>query len=85
VTASRTARRPIIIDRSEALRLLSAPVSAPAYTPSLYRFTNREYLSIKYRTDPTKLHRVVPEPLKVREPLVRYEVMRMSDATRVAT
>jgi acetoacetate decarboxylase len=69
------------MDRNDVLRLLSTPVSAPAYTADPYRFTNREYLRITYRTDPTALHRVVPEPLQVREPLVRFEAMRMPDVT----
>jgi acetoacetate decarboxylase len=46
-----------------------------------YRFTDREYLNITYRTDPEALERVVPQPLRVVEPLVRFEVMRMPDVT----
>lgn len=29
-----------------------------------YRFVNREYLIITYRTDPERLRAVVPEPLE---------------------
>jgi acetoacetate decarboxylase len=36
---------------------------------------------ITYRTDPEKLRAVVPEPLEVDEPLVKYEFIRMPDST----
>ncbi len=60
----------------------TTPLGAPAYPPSSpYRFTNREYLNITYRTDLEALQAVVPEPLTVADPLVRFEVMRMPDVT----
>jgi acetoacetate decarboxylase len=54
------ARKPIIMDRNDVLRLFSTPVNAPACTPGPYQFTNREYLRITYRTDPTALRRKEP-------------------------
>ena len=36
---------------------------------------------VTYRTDPHKLREVVPEPLQVREPLVKFEFIRMPDST----
>jgi acetoacetate decarboxylase len=62
-------------------RQLTTPLGAPAYPPARYRFTDREYLNITYRTDPDAMRAVVPEPLTVAEPLVRFEVMRMPDTT----
>ena len=62
-------------------RLLTTPVDSPAYPLPPYRFTDREYLTITYRTDPAALRRVVPEPLAVPEPLVRFEMMRMPDVS----
>ncbi|MFH9355204.1 acetoacetate decarboxylase [Kitasatospora sp. NPDC017646] len=59
--------------------LLTTPVNSPAYPLPPYRFTDREYLTITYRTDPDALRRVVPEPLAVPEPLVHFEVIRMPD------
>ena len=49
------------------------PLTSPAYPPGPYRFVNREYLIITYRTDPAKLRALVPEPLQVdeRNPLVK--------------
>ncbi|MFE5096555.1 acetoacetate decarboxylase [Streptomyces sp. NPDC056638] len=60
---------------------LTTPLDAPAFPPGPYRFTDREYLTITYRTDPRALDRLVPAPLEVAEPTVRFEVMRMPDTT----
>jgi acetoacetate decarboxylase len=57
------------------------PLTSPAFPVGPYRFINREYLIITYRTDPEKLRAVVPEPLQVDEPLVKYEFIRMPDST----
>jgi acetoacetate decarboxylase len=45
------------------------------------RFVNREYLIIRYRTDPERLRALVPEPLEVTESVVKYEFIRMPDST----
>jgi hypothetical protein len=42
-------------------RAFAMPLTSPAYPPGPYRFVNREYLIITYRTDPAKLRAVVPE------------------------
>jgi acetoacetate decarboxylase len=57
------------------------PLTAPAYPLGPYRFVDREYLIITYRTDPERLRALVPEPLKIDEPLVRYEFIRMPNST----
>ncbi len=57
------------------------PLTSPAFPPGPYRFTNREFLVITYRTDPDALRAVVPEPLELGEPLVKYEFIRMPDST----
>ncbi len=57
------------------------PLTNPAYPIGPYRFRNREYLIITYRTDPQKLRALVPEPLKIAEPVVKYEFIRMPDST----
>ena len=63
-------------------RALTTPIGAPAYPPGgPYRFTDREYLNITYRTDLEAVRAVVPEPLTVADPLVTFEVMRMPDVT----
>ena len=62
-------------------RAFAMPLTNPAYPPGPYRFRDREFLIITYRTDPERLRAVVPEPLKLDEPLVRYEFIRMPDST----
>lgn len=57
------------------------PLTSPAFPPGPYRFINREYLIITYRTDPEALERVVPEPLKIAAPHVKYEFIRMPDSS----
>jgi acetoacetate decarboxylase len=61
------------------------PFANPAYPRGPYRFYNREFMTITYRTDPDKLRAAVPEPLQVEgEPLVKYEFIRMPDSTGFA-
>jgi acetoacetate decarboxylase len=57
------------------------PLTSPAFPPGPYRFVDREYLVVTYRTDPDVLRRLVPEPLEIDEPLVKYEFIRMPDST----
>jgi acetoacetate decarboxylase len=62
-------------------KAFAMPFTSPAYPIGPYRFCNREYLIVTYRTDPQKLRELVPEPLQVREPLVKFEFIRMPDST----
>ena len=64
-------------------RAFAMPLTNPAYPPGPYRFVNREYLIITYRTDPAKLRSIVPAPLEFdeREALVKYEFIRMPDSS----
>jgi acetoacetate decarboxylase len=57
------------------------PLTNPAFPPGPYRFIHREFLIITYRTDLDALRAVVPEPLQVTEPVVKYEFIRMPDST----
>ncbi|MDA4633023.1 acetoacetate decarboxylase, partial [Escherichia coli] len=52
-----------------------------SYPPGPYRFINREFVVITYRTDPEALRAVVPEPLEIAEPIVKFEFIRMPDST----
>jgi acetoacetate decarboxylase len=62
-------------------RAFAMPLTSPAYPIGPYRFVHREYLIITYRTDPEKVNAVVPAPLKLDEPLVKFEFIRMPDST----
>jgi acetoacetate decarboxylase len=57
------------------------PVNNPAYPPGPYRFVDREYLIISYRTDPDVLQQLIPAPLQLVEPVVRFEFINMPDST----
>nr|WP_314075241.1 acetoacetate decarboxylase [uncultured Roseococcus sp.] len=62
-------------------RAFAMPLTSPAFPPGPYRFVDREYLIITYRTDPEKLRALVPEPLKTEQPVVKYEFIRMPNST----
>jgi acetoacetate decarboxylase len=62
-------------------RAYAMPLTSPAFPPGPYRFFNREFFIITYRTDPDALKAVVPEPLEVSQPIVKYEFIRMPDST----
>ncbi|OWA37226.1 acetoacetate decarboxylase [Saccharibacillus sp. O16] len=70
------------IDVQNIANNLNTPLTAPAYSMPPYKFVNREYLNIIYRTDMDALRAAVPEPLEiVGEPLVKFEVMWMPDVS----
>jgi acetoacetate decarboxylase len=62
-------------------RAFAMPLTSPAYPVGPYRFCNREYLIITYRTDPAKLRELVPEPLQIEGDVVKFEFIRMPDST----
>jgi len=57
------------------------PLTDPAYPRGPYKFYNRQYVVISYRSDPDVLREVVPEPLEVAGDTVSYEFIRMPDST----
>jgi acetoacetate decarboxylase len=62
-------------------KAFAMPLTNPSYPRGPYRFINREYLIITYRTDPEALRAVVPAPLEFTDPIVKYEFIRMPDST----
>jgi acetoacetate decarboxylase len=62
-------------------RAFAMPLINPSFPPGPYRFIDREFLIITYRTDLDALKAVVPEPLEPTEPVVRYEFIRMPNST----
>ena len=62
-------------------KAFAMPLTSPSFPPGPYRFINREFLIITYRTDMDALRAVVPEPLEVADPIVKYEFIRMPDST----
>lgn len=59
----------------------SMPLENPSYPPGPYRFVNREFLIVTYRTTREALEAVVPEPLEIGDPIVKYEFIKMPDST----
>src|SRR5258708_9138014 len=59
----------------------SMPLTSPSFPPGPYRFFNREYFVITYRTDLEALAAVVPEPLEITDSVVKYEFIPLPDST----
>src|ERR1700754_5306217 len=57
------------------------PLTNPTFPRGPYRFVNREFFIITYRTDPDALRAIIPAPLEYTQPLVKYEFIRMPDST----
>ena len=51
------------------------------YPAGPYHFINREFLIISYETDPELLKAILPPPLELIEPVVKFEFIRMPDST----
>jgi acetoacetate decarboxylase len=64
-----------------AKNAFAMPLTDPAYPRGPYKFYNREFVVISYRSDPDILREVVPEPLEVVSDIVNYEFIRMPDST----
>lgn len=63
----------------DVVRHATTPLAVPVYPLRPTRFVDREYFNVVYRTDLHALRAVVPEPLEIDDPLVRFEVMKMGD------
>ncbi|NDD58395.1 MAG: acetoacetate decarboxylase [Chlamydiae bacterium] len=63
-----------------ASKAFAMPLCSPSYPKAPFHFVNREYLIITYETDLDVLRAIVPEPLEVVEPYVKFEFMSMPDS-----
>jgi acetoacetate decarboxylase len=59
----------------------NAPRWLMAYPKGPYRFVDREYLIIEYKTDEERLLQVLPPGMELIEPVVKFEFIRMPDST----
>lgn len=50
--------------KSDVLALPSMPLQSPTYPRGPYKFFNRQYLVISYKTDPALIRAALPEPLQ---------------------
>jgi acetoacetate decarboxylase len=64
----------------EVRAAFTMPATSPLYPKPPLRFVDREFIIITYRTDPDALARVVPAPLRVGEPIVKYEFIKIPDS-----
>lgn len=62
-------------------KAFAMPLTNPAYPRGPYRFYDREYIIVTYKTDRAALQAVVPKPLEIDEPIVKFEFIRMPDST----
>ena len=62
-------------------RAFAMPLNNPSYPPGPYHFYDREYFVVEYLTDPSALRAVVPEPLEITDPIVKFEFIRLPDTT----
>jgi len=68
-------------EREVVAKAFAMPLTSPAYPKGPYRFVDREFLIVAYRTEPERLRALVPAPLEFDEPLVKFEFIRMPDST----
>ena len=50
--------------KSDVKALPSMPLQSPTFPRGPYRFFNRQYLVINYKTDPALIREALPEPLE---------------------
>lgn len=60
---------------------MPAPRWIRTYPSGPYRFSNREYLIISYKTDEQVLQALLPPSVELVAPIVKFEFIRMPDST----
>ena len=70
------------MNEKDILRLPAMPAASPSYPHGPFRFVNREYFTIIYKSDPDAIRHAVPEPLEpTPDNLVFYEFIKMPDSS----
>lgn len=67
-------------DKEIIQQAFAMPFTSPSYPKNEFRFVNREFFIITYETDMEALKKIVPHPLKVTSPLVKFEFIHMPDS-----
>ena len=66
----------------DILQQPSMPVASPSYPMGPYRFIDREFFIVTYKSDPDAIREAVPEPLQPDgSDTVLYEFIRMPDSS----
>lgn len=70
------------MDRNTLLETaFTMPLESPAYPKGPYFFKDLQFFVVIYETDPAALRAIVPEPLEILSPIVKFEFVRMPDST----
>lgn len=60
---------------------MPAPRWNMSYPKGPYKFKDREYLIISYKTDEKRLNKILPPGMELVEPVVKFEFIRMPDSS----
>ena len=52
------------MNKQDVLKLSSMPLQSPTYPGGPYKFFERQYMIVYYRTDPARIRAMLPEPLE---------------------
>ncbi|TBR25446.1 acetoacetate decarboxylase [bacterium] len=67
------------MNKQDVLKLSSMPLQSPTYPTGPYKFFNRQYLIIQYRTDPARIRQMLPEPLQPDGDIVSVQWLDLPD------
>ena len=67
------------MNKQDVLKLSSMPLQSPTYPTGPYKFFNRQYMIIRYRTDPTQIKKMLPEPLEPDGDVVSVQWLDLPD------
>lgn len=65
--------------KEDVLRLASMPLQSPTYPRGPYRFFDRQYMVLHYRTDPAMIRAQLPEPLEPEGDVISVQWLDLPD------
>ena len=67
------------MNKQDVLKLSSMPLQSPTYPTGPYKFFNRQYMIIQYRSDPVMIRKLLPEPLQPDGDIVSVQWLDLPD------
>lgn len=67
------------MNKQDVLKLSSMPLQSPTYPTGPYKFFNRQYMIVYYRTDPAMIRKMLPEPLQPDGDVVSVQWLDLPD------
>jgi acetoacetate decarboxylase len=67
------------MNKQDVLALSSMPLQSPTYPTGPYKFFNRQYMIVYYKTDPAKIREMLPEPLQPDGDVVSVQWLDLPD------